>query len=140
MELYHRINRLLNIFVVEPVVTQPCNPSPCGPNSQCREINDQAVCSCVVGYIGSPPSCRPECVVSSECAQNEACQNQKCRNTCPGTCGVGAKCEVINHNPICSCPVRFTGDPFIRCQPIRKLILIFAININFKKLENVLFN
>lgn len=108
-------------FNVAPVVTQPCNPSPCGPNSQCREINGQAVCSCVPGFIGSPPACRPECVVSSECSQNEACSNQKCRNPCPGTCGVGARCEVVNHNPICSCPPRFTGDPFIRCQPIRKI-------------------
>ena len=107
-------------LLVEPVVTQPCRPSPCGPNSQCREVNGQAVCSCVPGYLGSPPNCRPECVTSSECNQNEACSNQKCRNPCPGTCGVGAKCEVINHNPICSCPPRYTGDPFIRCSPIRK--------------------
>ncbi|XP_052871499.1 neurogenic locus notch homolog protein 1-like, partial [Anopheles cruzii] len=101
-----------------PVVTNPCYPSPCGPNSQCREINGQAVCSCVPGYIGSPPTCRPECVVSAECPQNQACTNQKCRDPCLGTCGVGARCSVVNHNPICSCPERFTGDPFVRCQPI----------------------
>lgn len=111
---------LSSFLYVAPVVTLPCSPSPCGPNSQCREINGQAVCSCVPGFIGSPPACRPECVVSSECGQNEACSNQKCRNPCPGTCGVGARCEVVNHNPICSCPPRFTGDPFVRCQPIRK--------------------
>lgn len=99
---------------------QPCNPSPCGPNSQCRNINEQAVCSCVSGFMGSPPSCRPECIVSSDCSLNEACSNQKCRDPCPGTCGVGARCQVINHNPICSCPSGLTGDPFIRCQPIRK--------------------
>lgn len=105
---------------LDPVVTNPCNPSPCGPNSQCREINGQAVCSCVQGYIGNPPTCRPECVVSSECPQNEACGNQKCIDPCPGSCGVGARCEVINHNPICTCSVRYTGDPFVRCQLIRK--------------------
>lgn len=44
--------------------------------------------------------------------------NQKCSDPCPGTCGVGARCQVINHNPICSCPPGMTGDPFIRCQPI----------------------
>jgi hypothetical protein len=113
------------ITLSAPVVTQPCQPSPCGPNSQCREINDQAVCSCVPGFIGSPPSCRPECITSSECGQNEACVNQKCRDPCPGTCGVGAKCNVINHNPICSCPPRYTGDPFSRCYPERKLALKF---------------
>lgn len=68
------------------------------------------------GYIGSPPSCRPECVTNNECPHNEACSNQKCRDPCPGTCGINAKCQVINHNPICSCPPRFTGDPFSRCE------------------------
>jgi len=106
-----------------PEVKQPCSPSPCGPNSQCRVINEQAVCSCVPGFIGSPPSCRPECVVSSDCGLNEACSNQKCRDPCPGTCGVGARCQVISHNPICSCPSGLMGDPFTRCQPIRKNII-----------------
>ncbi|XP_046391540.1 neurogenic locus notch homolog protein 4-like [Ischnura elegans] len=101
----------------EPVVTQPCNPSPCGPNSQCRVLNNVAVCSCLPEYVGSPPSCRPECVVNSECNLNQACSNQKCRDPCPGTCGTGARCEVVNHNPICSCPSHMTGDPFVRCYP-----------------------
>jgi len=108
------------------VVTNPCSPSPCGPNSQCREINNQAVCSCVPGYIGSPPACRPECIVSSECPLNEACSNQKCRDPCPGTCGVGAKCNVVNHRPICSCPARYSGDPFVRCTPIRKFLIFYT--------------
>lgn len=111
-------------------MTQPCNPSPCGPNSQCRVINGQAVCSCVQGFIGSPPACRPECVVNSDCGQNEACSNQKCRDPCPGTCGVGARCQVVNHNPICSCPDRFTGDPFIRCSPIRKIFFFYLFIFN----------
>jgi len=124
---------LLTLFCFHPVaaapaVTQPCSPSPCGSNSQCREINGQAVCSCLIGYIGSPPTCRPECVVSSECPQNQACINQKCTDPCPGTCGLQARCNVINHNPICSCPPGFTGDPFTRCSPIRKnLFLLFCI-------------
>lgn len=113
-----------NLKIVAPIITKPCQPSPCGQNSQCREINEQAVCSCVPGYIGSPPNCRPECVTSSECSRNEACSNQKCIDPCPGTCGIGAKCLVVNHNPICTCPSRYTGDPFIRCQPIRKTIYL----------------
>ena len=114
------------LLSVAPVVTLPCSPSPCGPNSQCREINGQAVCSCVPGFSGSPPACRPAWVVSSECGQNEACSNQKCRNPCPGICGFGARCHVGNHNPICSCPARFTGDPFVRCQPIRKKLTLLC--------------
>jgi hypothetical protein len=122
-----------------PVITNPCNPSPCGPNSQCREINGQAVCSCVPGFIGSPPSCRPECVVSAECPQNEACNNQKCRDPCPGTCGIGARCEVINHNPICTCPPRYTGNPFVRCQPIRKNSFLNRSFCNKKKCFSAIF-
>lgn len=105
-------------------MSHPCNPSPCGPNSQCREINDQAVCSCITGYIGQPPTCRPECTVNSDCARNEACNNQKCRDPCPGSCGINAHCEVINHSPICSCPRHYIGDPFVRCYLARKKINI----------------
>lgn len=118
--------RLLNFscaffcYFTAPVVTNPCLPSPCGPNSQCREVNGQAVCTCVSGYIGSPPLCRPECVVSSDCPLNKACSNQKCVNPCRGSCGVEAKCDVVKHNPICTCPPTYTGDPFIRCVPFSK--------------------
>lgn len=105
----------------ETALQNPCNPSPCGPNSQCRDTNGQAVCSCVPGFIGSPPTCRPECVLSVECALNRACVNQKCIDPCPGSCGLGATCQVVSHNPICSCPPRQTGNPFVRCSPIRKV-------------------
>lgn len=104
-----------SIAQAPPTPTNPCQPTPCGPNSQCREVNGHAVCSCLTGFIGSPPSCRPECIVSSECPQDKACVNQKCADPCPGTCGSNARCQVVNHNPICSCAPGFTGDPFVRC-------------------------
>lgn len=87
----------------------------------CREVNGHAVCSCNVGYIGAPPMCRPECVVSSECSQDKSCVSQKCVDPCPGTCGVNAQCRVVNHNPICSCLTGYTGDPFIRCAKIERM-------------------
>lgn len=99
-----------------PVPVHPCNPSPCGANSICREQNGHAICTCQADFIGSPPNCKPECVVSSECPQNRACINQKCADPCPGTCGVNANCQVVNHNPICSCRTGYTGDPFIECH------------------------
>lgn len=97
----------------------PCDPSPCGPNSRCL-ISDTgyAICSCLPEYRGSPPICQPECVANSECAQNQACVNLKCIDPCPGTCGIGARCEVINHNPICSCGPNQQGDPFVSCNYI----------------------
>lgn len=105
------------IVVTTPSPPQnPCQPSPCGPYSQCREVNGHAVCTCLTDYIGTPPMCRPECVISSECPQNKACMNQRCTDPCPGTCGANARCQVVNHNPICSCSRGFSGDPFISCQ------------------------
>lgn len=109
----------------------PCVPSPCGPYSICRVQNDHAVCSCRPEYIGVPPSCRPECVASTECTQDRACINQRCTDPCPGTCAYQARCQTVNHNPICSCPPGYTGDPFVRCvkeeskHRTGKLILYF---------------
>lgn len=108
----------LSCLLVEEEPQDPCNPSPCGSNSQCRPVNGHAVCSCMSGYIGAPPTCRPECVVSSDCPADKACVNQKCRDPCPGTCGLNARCQVANHNPICSCKAGFQGDPFVRCLPV----------------------
>lgn len=94
---------------------QLCVPSPCGPYSQCREVNSHAVCSCQKNYFGSPPNCRPECVVSSECNADKSCVNRRCVDPCPGTCGLNARCQVVNHNAICSCQSGHIGDPFVRC-------------------------
>lgn len=104
-----------------------CSPSPCGPYSICREVNGHAVCSCQADYIGSPPNCRPECLVSSECSQDKACVNQRCVDPCIGTCGQNAKCQVINHNPICSCSNGYTGDPFVRCTRLERKSRYFSL-------------
>lgn len=56
--------------------------------------------------------------MSSDCPPSLACINQHCRDPCPGTCGLAALCQVINHNPVCSCPPHYTGDPFNMCKPI----------------------
>lgn len=97
-----------------------------------------ATCTCIKGYIGAPPTCRPECVVSSDCAPNEACTNQKCIDPCPGSCGRNTICNVINHNPICSCLSGMSGDPFINCFPIRKhFFLNLFTSIYFQKVLSI---
>lgn len=98
-----------------PRPTNPCEPSPCGPNAQCLVVNDQPSCSCLPTFIGTPPSCRPECVANNECSNNLACINQRCQDPCPGSCGQDAECRVVSHTPICLCITGYTGDPFIRC-------------------------
>lgn len=115
-----RSKLLTFFFIVEEVQREPpinpCEPSPCGPNSRCLVSESRyAICSCLPGYRGSPPVCQPECTASYECPQNRACVNLKCIDPCPGTCGIGARCEVINHNPICSCP-NSKGNPFVSCD------------------------
>lgn len=114
------VNNIMYLILVtqmEPIY--PCTPSPCGPNSQCKELNNQAVCSCLPSFIGSPPMCRPECTTSAECSLNLACVNKKCVDPCPGVCGQSANCRVVNHSPLCSCNSGFTGDPFSICYPIQ---------------------
>ena len=119
---YSNISVVYHISItIDTVKENPCSPSPCGPNSICREINGQPVCSCVAGFLGAPPTCRPECIVSTDCPLSEACSNQKCVNPCPGSCGFRALCNVVNHNPICNCPSDLTGDPFVQCIPRRKI-------------------
>ena len=83
---------------VEEVIgdLDPCEPNPCGPNSQHREVNGVCVCSCLPEYIGNPPDCRPECVVSSDCSQVTACLNQKCRDPCPGIVIISYTCRVAS--------------------------------------------
>lgn len=102
---------------IEEDHTNPCDPNPCGPNSQCRVSSNNVVCSCLPEYSGTPPSCRPECVMSSECPSNKACVNKKCINPCVQACGQNTDCSVINHNPICTCKSGLTGDPLTKCFP-----------------------
>lgn len=121
------LKKIPNFFKGDPI--DRCRPSPCGPHSNCAVSRETALCSpCLDGFIGSPPNCRPECVVSSDCGQTLACVNSKCSDPCPGTCGFNARCQVINHNPICSCNPGYRGDPFIRCNAEtskKSLILIY---------------
>lgn len=118
------------IFLLVPPppkeVGNPCVPSPCGPNSQCRVIGTQAACSCLPNYVGRAPNCRPECTNDSECPNHLACKNEKCRDPCPGSCGTNAQCTVVNHSPVCSCFPGYIGDPFSSCTlpppPCKKLL------------------
>ena len=121
-------------FISPPEPVDPCLPSPCGPNAECHVADYRPVCSCLpgnnedhkrllqfvmtfyLGYYGAPPDCRPECVINSECAPSLACINLKCANPCVGVCGINARCDVVAHNPVCSCPQGFIGDPFTSCR------------------------
>jgi len=111
----------LILVTVRPVEAprRPCEPSPCGSNAICRERNGAGSCSCQPQYFGDPyTGCRPECVLSSDCAKDRTCINNKCSDPCPGTCGLNAQCRVINHVPSCSCLPGYTGDSLRSCSAI----------------------
>lgn len=80
-------------------------------------------CSCLQGYIGGPPSCRPECVINADCQSNLACIREQCANPCDGVCGINAQCRVINHVSVCTCTDGYTGDPFSICHSLPKPVL-----------------
>jgi hypothetical protein len=121
--------RYLTILEVRPTPSADpinvCVPSPCGPNSECRDRGGAPACSCLPNYVGTPPSCRPECTINPECPSHLSCINQKCTDPCPGSCGSNAACTVINHTPMCSCNNGFTGDPFTYCQSVPGKILTY---------------
>lgn len=108
-------NNLLFSAPTAAAPRDPCRPSPCGPFSQCRAVGDNPSCSCLPGFIGNPPACKPECVSNAECSINLACINQKCRDPCPGSCGSNAQCRVASHTPNCYCLPGYFGDPFTQC-------------------------
>lgn len=101
-----------------PPPTNPCQPSPCGPNALCRETNEAPTCTCMEGYHGQPPYCRPECSSNEECSLHMSCMNQKCRDPCKEACGANSECRVVSHSPICLCSSGYTGDPFVGCNII----------------------
>lgn len=79
----------------------PCNPSPCGPNTQCSLLaNGFAKCTCLPGYLESPNTIR-------------GCVEQ--RNPCePSPCGHGAQCDPLRE-PSCFCPLGSVGNPYKIC-------------------------
>lgn len=55
-------------------------------------------------------------MINAECPGNLACQNERCKDPCPGSCGIHAICVVTNHAPHCTCENGYTGDPFVGCS------------------------
>ena len=111
-----------------PSPVDPCQPSPCGANSQCRPTSDntKASCSCLPGFLGSGnQDCRPECRLNSDCPNDRGCVQNKCRDPCPGACGQNARCVSAAHQALCSCPDGFQGDPYLACLPAKSKTLTF---------------
>ena len=56
------------------------------------------------------------CENNDNCDMHNSCINMLCYDACGlGMCGKDADCTVINHRPVCLCPIGTTGDPQIQC-------------------------
>ena len=112
-------------------VVQPCNPSPCGRNAECTERGQAASCRCILDYIGNPYiECKPECTVNSECPNDKACVNKKCKDPCPGVCGIHASCHVTNHIPQCACDPGYSGNAFVACTRVTTCKFIHNLHLS----------
>jgi len=97
-----------------PAPKDPCNPTPCGPNTTCQKSpNGNAICRCIANYIPKPDTitgCGPECVRDPDCDRGYVCENQRCiekPDPCnPSPCG-----------PRTTCMVNSLGNPICRCEP-----------------------
>ena len=58
------------------------------------------------------------CDNNDECPEHTACRNRLCINPCAydDPCASNAICIVTNHNPVCTCPDGYIGDPSISCE------------------------
>ena len=58
------------------------------------------------------------CDNNNECPSHTACRNRLCINPCAldDPCASNAICRVVNHEPICTCPDGYIGDPSISCE------------------------
>lgn len=115
---------LLTAIIIgsDNTTAQPCSPNPCDSNASCDTYGDQfAICNVCVGTnAANNAACRPECILSSDCAFNKACLKNKCVDPCPGSCGVNAQCTVYQHDPICECVSGFEGNPYEYCKIAKK--------------------
>ena len=105
-----------------------CKLVSCGRNAQCVAQIHSARCVCLSGYFGDPYSiCSTEvspppdvivgCKSNRDCPDYTACENRKCINPCAerDPCASNAYCKVIGHQPVCTCPDGFIGDPRTSC-------------------------
>ena len=120
--------------------TDMCDDDPCGINAICRMKHKggdaMVTCTCDNGYVGNPfeecilmPRIPSGCASNEDCFWTEACDNSgRCVNPCSeeGLCGENANCQVQNHRAICSCPLRYSGDPYILCSPGNYYHLLYS--------------
>lgn len=81
------------------------------------------------------------CLQNDDCPLYTACKNRQCINPCAerNPCATTADCQVVNHEPVCTCPDGYIGSPLTDCR-LRKLtpqilstLLQFSLNFQHYK-------
>jgi len=83
----------------------PCDPTPCGPNTQCN-VNRQGnpVCTCLAGYSPQPDTITGCVKIEVRTPRPDPCD--------PSPCGPNTRCDVNrNGNPVCKCLSGFVPMP-----------------------------
>merc|ERR1719412_972207 len=81
----------------------PCDPSPCGPNTECSVTpNGNPICRCLPNYIPNPDT------ITGCKEKPDPCN--------PSPCGTNAECIPNGDNANCKCPPGHQGDPFVFCK------------------------
>ena len=79
----------------------------------CRVDND-----CFLSHICLNNMCVIGCRSNDDCSGGESCIGQHCTNPCQTqSCGPNSVCNVVNHQPQCSCPTGLIANPtpFVGC-------------------------
>ncbi|XP_076030521.1 uncharacterized protein LOC143018869 isoform X2 [Oratosquilla oratoria] len=107
------------VSTFDRVSSDPCSSDPCGENTRCEPAGNAARCRCLEGYVPNDHTikgCRPQCTSARDCPDDMTCRIQKCVRVCEkGACGLLADCVGSNHQPKCTCPHGYGGDPYTRC-------------------------
>ena len=83
-----------------------------------------------------PKIIEPDCTTDSQCDSQLACIDEECKNPCQAIdpCARDANCRVHDTLPLrtmsCICRPGFTGNGFVRCEPIgmdRSFFEIFSL-------------
>lgn len=71
----------------------------------------------------------PGCDVDDDCPLHKSCMNRKCIDPCivHDPCGTNAYCRVQTHEPICTCPPGFIGDPRVECKERKSHLLSYCL-------------
>lgn len=107
--------------VCEAPPRNACEPNPCAPGAECVVLSDgHTLCRCPDGMGGDPTSptgCHGyECRVDDDCSYDQACIGFRCKDPCPGSCGLGAYCKCEKHHPVCFCNKGLSGNPLVQCS------------------------